>query len=157
MNSDPAIVDDTSIDVIEPYDLWAEGGGFSNHSNDDGIANGLAWLLGAANPNQDARSLLPEVSSDQSGDLVMVFTSLKVAARGAASIKVQYSKDLGNADSWDGHQAEVPDTSVTDAPTGIEFTIQSLEGNYISVLARIPASAALPGTKLFGRIKGVSP
>ena len=75
------------------------------------------------------------------------------ASRGAASIKVQYSRDLGVTDSW--HDAEVPDTSSTVG--GIDFTITPLGGGYIYVQAFIPAINAAPGTKLFTRVSATLP
>jgi autotransporter-associated beta strand protein len=159
LDDDPPIMDDTTINVVSPFNLWAGTGpdrGFNQDLNGDGVANGLAWLLGAADPNENALILLPAVD-EESGDLILGFTTLKTAARGTASIKVQYSKDMGASDLWASHQAVVPDTSGTDIPSGIVFDILPLEGDSISVLARIPASAAGTGKKLFGRVSATSP
>lgn len=151
MDNDPAILDDTTIVVADPYGLWADGAAFGVDANGDGVANGLAWLLGASNVDEDARALLPTIQVT-SGDLYLYFFTLNTASRGTASVKVQYSKDLGIADPWVTHQAEVPDTSGT--VNGIEFLIEPSDENFISVRARISASAATPGGKLFARVRG---
>ncbi len=158
LDVDPAIVDDTTITVADPYSLWAGSETFGSDANGDGIPNGLAWLLGATDVNQDAMALLPK-SEVVSGDLYLYFTTLNTTARGTASIKVQYSKDLGILDLWANHQAEVPGSAgiSTDTDTGIRFDIRTASGNLIDVEARIPASAAATGKKLFSRVKGVSP
>lgn len=149
------VLDDTIILVKEPYDIWAAGGAFGADANGDGIANGLAWLLSAGSVNDDATSLLP-VTEENSGALKLTFTTLDSNARGEASVKVQYSKDLGTGDIWGDHEAEVPDT--TSNVNGIDFVIDAttIGDGYIIVEATIPASAASPGTKLFARVAGSS-
>lgn len=149
------VLDDTIILVKEPYNIWTAGGAFGADANGDGIANGLAWLLGAYDVNEDATSLLP-VTEENSGALKLTFITLDSNARGAASVKVQYSKDLGVGDIWANHETEVPD--VTSNVNGIDFVIDAaaIGGGYIVVEATIPASAASPGTKLFARVYGSS-
>lgn len=156
MDVDPSILDNTTIIVANPYSYWAGVETFDTDTNGDGVANGLAWLLGATDVNQNANALLP-TADESSGDLYLGFTTLNATARGTASIKVQYSNDMGVADPWGSHEAEVPTTTGVTTVNDIEFNIEPLEGDYISVLARIPATAAGTGKKLFSRIKGVSP
>ena len=143
----------TALDHLQLYSQWAGGGGvFANDDNSDGIPNGLAWLLGVANPSTNARPYLP-VPAVSSGNITLTFNALNKASRGAASIKVQYSKDLGITDAW--HDAEVPDATSTVG--GIDFTITPLGGGYIYVQAFIPAINAAPGTKLFTRVGATLP
>ena len=43
-----------------PYDTWATGSEpFDGDANGDGVVNGLAWILGAANPAANALGKLP--------------------------------------------------------------------------------------------------
>lgn len=157
LDVDPAIADDTTIAVVSQFAEWAgQGVSFDDDQNGDGISNGLAWLLGADSPGDNVMDLMP-TADEQAGEINMFFTTLKSSARGAASIKVQYSKDLGALDLWTNHQAEVPDVSGTDGPTGIVFEIQDLGGDFISVYARIPAAAAGTGKKLFSRVNATLP
>jgi autotransporter-associated beta strand protein len=133
-----------------PYQIWSGGAAFDADANGDGVANGLAWLLGAAGPAANATGLLPEPTRD-AGDLVLDFRCLASAGRGTALLKVQFSNDLGQADPWASHEALVPNASGTVG--GVAFTITpDADPAFIQVLARIPASAASADGELFGRL-----
>ncbi|MFN4943929.1 MAG: autotransporter-associated beta strand repeat-containing protein [Akkermansiaceae bacterium] len=156
----PAIDDGTTVTVTGiPFTAWSNAGSFNTDTNNDGVPNGLAWLLGASNPSVNARASLP-AAVQNSGNIILTFRTLKTSARGTASIKVQYSKDLGVTDLWTNHEVEVPGTTGNYAnynSSGINFVISNPSGDYIDVQATIPASAAAPGTKLFARVKGTTP
>ena len=144
------IADDTVITVRTAYDSWAGGAAFDTDNNGDGVDNGLAWLLGAAGPSDNAAGLLP-VASQTAGDLVLNFTCLGLANRGAAVMKLQFSKDIGQSDSWTSHEAQVPGEN--DTVNGVVFvTSAHANPDLINVQATIPASAASPGGKLFSRL-----
>lgn len=154
LDTSTAIVDPTVITVeaasSNPYDDWSGGtAAFEDDANGDGVSNGLAWLLGAADVNEEALARLPDASVNASGDLVLSFRTLKTANRGGALIKVQHSADLGLSDPWANNEAEVPDTDST--VNGIVFNTTDA-GDYIDVTATIPASAAGGDNRLFGRI-----
>ena len=151
LDNDPAIDDDVILNILSPYDAWAGGAAFDADANDDGVANGMAWLLGAADPSANATGLVP-VPTHQAGKLIMTFRCLKTANRGGAVLKVQYSNDLGLGDLWTSHQAVVPDV---DSTVGTVFFDTSTDANptFINVRAEIPASGAASG-KLFGRLVG---
>ena len=71
--------------------------------------------------------------------------------RGAAVLKVRYSNDLGQADPWTSHEAVVPDVDSTVG--GVFFdTTPDADPAFINVRAEIPASAASPAGRLFGRL-----
>jgi hypothetical protein len=67
---------------------------------------------------------------------------------------VQYSRDLGIADLWAAHDsAVVPGTApVSTTVGGVNFVTSVFDPNLNNIQATIPASAALPGTKLFARL-----
>ena len=139
----------TSTGVVsDPYTTWAVGGvAFDADTNGDGVDNGLAWLLGAANPSANALDKLP-TASQSSGNLVLSFSCLNSASRGGASLNVQHSGDLGIGDAWTS--AAVPET--TGGPfNGVSFTVTP-NGNLNNVTATIPLSEAASG-KLFGRLQ----
>jgi autotransporter-associated beta strand protein len=140
----------------DPYDTWSGSAPFDADANNDGVDNGLAWLLGAADKDANALGLLPVVTQS-SGNLVLNFTCLKVAGRGTAVLKLQYSNDLGISDLWTSHEVVVPDAAGTVG--SVAFTIPSVNADptLVNLQATIPASAALPGTKLFGRLEAVKP
>ncbi len=151
-----AINDDWTTTVTDvPYTAWSNAGSFNTDANGDGIPNGLAWLLGAANPNSNATDSLPDASQN-SGNLTLSFRTLEQAGRGTALIRVQYSKDLGVTDLWTANNtrdAIVPGSAGTNTVNGITFVTTTVAGGFLDVQATIPASAASPGTKLFSRIR----
>ena len=151
LNTTSPIMDDTIITVQTLYAAWSADTAFNADANNDGIANGLAWLLGAANKDATATARLPRASQN-AGSLVLNFTCLKLAGRGTAVLKLQYSKDIGTTDAWTSHEAVVPgDTGGTD--NGVVFvTSANADPALVNMRATIPASAASPGTKLFGRL-----
>jgi hypothetical protein len=152
LNTASAIADNTTMTVIADYAAWAGGAAFAGDSNNDGVANGLAWLLGAADPSANATSLLPKPARE-SGKLVLTFRCLKTALRGAAVLKLQYTNDLGQADPWTSHEALVPDADGTVGSVVFDITPDA-DPAFIKVRAEIPASAASPAGKLFGRLMG---
>jgi hypothetical protein len=150
-----AIADDTLIAIIGDYATWAGGAAFGWDSNNDGVADGLAWLLGSTNPSAAATALLPKISNE-GGKLVLTFRCLKTALRGTSLLKVQYTNDLSQTDLWTSHEALVPDA---DGPVGsvVFDTTPDVDPAFIEVRAEIPASAASPGGKLFGRLYSTGP
>jgi hypothetical protein len=110
------------------------------------VDDGMAWLLGAADPSENAAGKLPAATRNGS-HLRLTFRCLKSTKRGGAQLKVQSSADLGAADPWTSHEAAVPDADGT--VNGVVFDTTD-DGDYIQVIADIPA----PGSaKLFARLK----
>lgn len=129
-----------------PYDTWSSGAPFDGDANHDGVPNGLAFVLGAPDPNALAVALLPTVIKDTAG-LVLTFKMLNAAARGGATLSIEHSSDLGVSDPW--ATVAVPDA--TGGPIdGVTFTITG--SNPLQVTAIISSSEA-PSGKLFGRLK----
>ena len=135
---------------IDPYATWSSGAPFAGDPNNDGVANGLAFLLGAASPTATATNLLP-ASSQASGNLTLTFTMLNAAGRGTSTLALEHSSDLGVSDAWSS--VTVPDTSGT--VSGITFTVTPGSPSN-TVTATIPASEAAAG-KVFGRLKAQTP
>jgi fibronectin-binding autotransporter adhesin len=137
--------------AASPYDIWSGGAPFAGDANGDGVENGLAFLLGAANPNANALGLLPAVTQS-GGGLIMTFNMLNSSARGTATLNVEHSSDVGISDPWTG--AVVPD--VSGGPTnGVTFVVTPGSPTN-SVTATISSTEAASG-KLFGRLKGNNP
>ncbi len=132
-----------------PYDTWSGGAAFGDDANGDGVSNGLAFLLGAANPNVSALDKLPTVT-ETAGGLVLTFDMLDSASRGTATLSVEHSSDLGIGDAWEA--ALVPDVDNT-----VNDVVFDIEGSGpLDVTATIPVGKAAGG-KLFGRLKAVNP
>jgi autotransporter-associated beta strand protein len=141
--------DGTLTVVADPFLTWAGNNPavlFDGDANNDGVKNGLAWLLGAANPTANASGLLPAVSQT-AGSLKMTFKMLPASARDGAQLFVQHSSDLGISDPW-STGVLVPDTTGGAAP--VTFTISGT--NPLDVVIDISSSEAAGG-KLFGRLR----
>jgi fibronectin-binding autotransporter adhesin len=137
-----------------PYELWSGGAAFNADTNGDGVENGLAWLLGAANPNVSALGLLPSATQG-GGGLTLTFSMLNSATRGTASLQVQHSADLGIADPWTS--VTVPD--ISGGPTsGVTFTVapNPQDSGLNDVTVTISSNEANAG-KLFARLKAENP
>ncbi|MCH7227084.1 Ig-like domain-containing protein [Haloferula sp. A504] len=140
----------------EPFDVWADSGTlpgtvtFEGDLNGDGVQDGIAFLLGVANPDDDATGALPTVSEDGSGGLQMTFDCLPVADRGTAKLYVQHSSDLS---TWTPSPTgvEVPDTS--GGPTS-NVTFSVAAGSPLNTVTATIDSGAAAGGKLFGRLAG---
>jgi autotransporter-associated beta strand protein len=50
--------------AIGGYAAWADGAPFDGDSNNDGVKNGIAWVLGAASPTANATALVPAPQKD---------------------------------------------------------------------------------------------
>ncbi len=151
LNTTNAILDLGSILVQSMFTAWSGGVAFDVDTNGDGVDNGMAWLLGAANKDLDAASRLP-VASLSGGNLVLNFTCLKVANRGISTLKLQFSDDLGVTDPWTSHEAEVPD--VSGDVTGVSFvTSANANPDLIDVQATILGGGGSTG-RVFARLIG---
>ncbi|MGL4399426.1 MAG: beta strand repeat-containing protein, partial [Luteolibacter sp.] len=100
-----------ATDAADPFAAWSFGAAFNDDTNNDGIGNGLAFLLGAADVNVNANSFLP-APTQTGGALTLTFKMRDLAARGTASLQVQHSSDLGISDSW-STLITVPDATST--------------------------------------------
>ena len=147
----PVKVDITTLTL---FAAWGGGAGFDVDTNGDGVNNGLAFLLGASDPNADATGLLPTVS-ESGGDLVLTFSMLNAANRGSASLATQHSSDLGATDAWDaaGNQETVPEGPGLGIVVGVVSFDVTANGTLNDVVATIPGSEGSAG-KLFGRLLG---
>jgi hypothetical protein len=141
-----------TYDIVSPetpFATWAGGESFDGDKNGDGVDNGIAFLLGAGDPDASALGLLPAAANDGSG-LVLEFSMLNAANRGDAKLSVQWSQDLGVTDLWKNNVALVPDADGT--VNGVVFEITA--GDPLnSVKATIPSSEG-PDGSLFGRLSG---
>jgi len=79
-----------------PYAAWSGGAAFDGDANGDGVANVIAWVLGAADPSANATGLLPVI--DNTSDPAYVIFEFKrsdaAEADASTSIAVEYGNDL---------------------------------------------------------------
>lgn len=132
------------------YDEWAGGAPFDDDASGDGIANGLAFLLGSDAPGDNTLDLLP-TSTEDDGGLILNFSMLNAAERGDATLSVEYGNDLV---AWS--TVLIPD----DAGVTVngDVTFDTTPGTPLnSVTVTISSAAADGGGKLFARLSGQNP
>ncbi len=135
------------VTSADPYLAWAGGALFNADENNDGVENGLAWLLGAPSPTSNVER--PVITHSSSG-LVMTFNMRNSASRGSAVLQIEHSNDLAISDPWTG--ITVPETTSAAPSNDVTFTITP--GSPLNtVVATISISEAATG-RLFGRLKG---
>jgi autotransporter-associated beta strand protein len=160
-NTDPALTGTGTLTVTtgpsaSAYDTWASSYGLTglnaafdiDHDN-DGIANGLEWILGG-NPTTNSAGKLPVATRNSSGDLVLTFTREEDAIA-ATTLKVQISTDLN---SW-SKEATVATGSSGPDTNGVLITIDE-SASPDAVTITIPAANATAG-KVFARLHATKP
>jgi autotransporter-associated beta strand protein len=131
----------TITTIQTQYQAWSGGAAFNADANNDGVKNGMAFLLGAASPTS---AITMPTFTQSSGNLTLNFSMRNSANRGAASLTLQHSGDLGISDPW--ASALVPVNG-----SGVTFSVTP--GSPLdSVTATISNSQAVAG-KLFGRLQ----
>ena len=123
-----------------PYASWAGSNAFDS-LNSEGVAYGMAWLLGATSNSSPSIGLLPTVTGVSGGFLTVHFT--RVLDLGSAKLYLEYSDSLAG---WT--PVEVPVTTGTDPVSGVVFTVATVGGLY-DITAQVP-----PGStgKRFARL-----
>ena len=91
-----AILDDTTLAVQSPYNNWSASAAFDADANNDGVDNGTAWVLGAADPSSSATGLLPTLDNTDPEYIIFTYRRSDAANTDAnTAIQVQYSSTLG--------------------------------------------------------------
>jgi hypothetical protein len=112
------------LDIGNPtagYADWSGGAAADIDSNGDGVDNGVAWALGAANPNANAIGLLPALDNTTDPTYLRFTFNRSDAANDDpnTAITVQYGSDLVGwttaVDDNDNVEIEVTPGTPTDA------------------------------------------
>ncbi len=92
-----AISDDTTLTVQGSYVSWSGGAAFNADANGDGVANGMAWLLGANDTAANAGGLLPIFDNASDANYVIYTYRRSDVAHADANttIAAEYSSTLG--------------------------------------------------------------
>ena len=139
----------TGIGGTTPSDPFAEWSGdlaFDDDANGDGVSNGLAWILGAADPNANARSLLPTVSTTAT-DMVFTFKRNQDSIDDTIALSVEAGTTLA---AWPGTYTVGADTD--GSSEGVAIAKDSPAAGTDTVTVTIPRAS---NTKLFARLKAV--
>ncbi len=137
----------TVVDSLSPFEIWAGGGEvtFTGDTNGDGVPNGLAWLLGAADPAENATARMPSATVTN-GALEVNFKMLTEANRDGAGLELQYSADLL---TWT--TVSVPEE--TDTHDRVDFVITPDDG-LNEVKAIVSSDTEISCCRIFIRLTG---
>ena len=107
------------------------------------MANLIAWVLGAADPDEDALGLLPTLDNTHPDHFVFAFDRSDAAGNDSnTTIEIQYTSDLDGG--W---------TTAEHGVNGIVIDDSSVPAVGLrTVVTTIPKSLAVEG-KLFARVK----
>ncbi len=97
LNTTAAILDDTILTVQSSFAGWSGGGAFAADANGDGISNGMAWVLGAADTAANAGGLKPVFDNASDANYVIyTYRRSDVASADAnTTIAAEYTSTLG--------------------------------------------------------------
>jgi hypothetical protein len=113
--------------VLTPFENWAgEGSTPVVDSNNDGIADGLAWVLGADGPSSDATELLPTSDIVSQTDYFIYTYRRSDAALDDANftIEVIYGSDLT---SWTTAVDDGGNVVITETDDGYATGVDRVE------------------------------
>ena len=139
------------------YDTWANttyglsgaNAAFDFDYENDGIKNGLEWILGG-NPTTNSPGIIPAATRNLSGDLVLTFTRLE-ASISESTLVVEFGTDLA---TWP-KQVTIGATGSGQDANGVTVGIDTA-ATPDAVTVTIPSSQAAGG-KLFTRLKATKP
>ena len=117
-----AITDDTTLTVeaaSSGYASWSGGAPADGDANNDGVDNGVAWALGAANTTENAIGLLPTLNHSDPTYLIYTFERSDLASADPnTAITVEYGSNLTGwttaVDDNDNVEIETTDGSPKD-------------------------------------------
>jgi autotransporter-associated beta strand protein len=136
-----------TVSVDSPFETWAGPGvAFDADANNDGVDNGMAWVLGAANASANALPLLPTMDNTSDPDF-FIFTYRRdddANTNPNTAIKVEYGSILS------GWTAAVASANVIITPTD-DFYAPGID----RVQVKIRRTLAVGG-KLFARLNVVN-
>jgi hypothetical protein len=128
------------------YDAWSGGATFNADANGDGVSNGLAWILGAADANANARSLLPTATVSGT-NLVFTFKRVQASISASVALTVEVGTTLS---AWSSTYSVGADTA--GSSEGVAITKNLPLPGTDTVTVTIPRGA---DTKKFARLKAV--
>ena len=142
---------------ISAFDSWAtvthglSGGNaaFDFDNDNDGIPNGMEWILGGNPTVNDNPSILPTVTGTAAGGLTLAFNRAS-ASIAETTLTCEWNTDLSS--TWNS----IPIGSVDVGPSGINPTVDIDAPDNGKVTVNIPAGNA-GGGKVFARLKATKP
>jgi len=134
-----------------PYNLSGPNAAFDFDNDNDGIDNGLEWILGGNPTQNDTPSILPVVTGSAATGLTLVFNRATASLPPASTLVVDFDGDL---DSTWAKSVTVGATNSGPDANGVTVAVDTPSAGKVTVT--IPASNAVAG-KLFARLRAVKP
>ena len=142
---------------ISAFDSWAtvthglSGGNaaFDFDNDNDGIPNGMEWILGGNPTVNDNPSILPTVTGTAAGGLTLEFNRA-AASIAETTLTCEWNTDISS--TWNS----IPIGSVDVGPSGINPTVDIDAPSVGKVTVNIPAGNTVGG-KVFARLKATKP
>ena len=129
-------------DASSPYASWAGGNAFDS-LNSEGVAYGMAWILGAPNNAASSIGLMPQVTG--ASGFTVHFT--RVIDPGSAKLYLEYSDSL---EGWTPVEVPIPTTVPGSVmASGITFDVVTTVGGLYDITAQVPPG---PTGKRFARL-----
>jgi fibronectin-binding autotransporter adhesin len=135
------------------YDTWATGltnPAFDFDSDNNGIDNGLQWILGGSQTQNDVAAIAPQETLDTT-DLVLTFKRVDASIT-EATLTAEWDVDL--AGSWTSVPINETAAGTYNYPYGVTVTVVTNDAASDDITVRIPRTNAVDG-KLFARLKAV--
>jgi fibronectin-binding autotransporter adhesin len=132
--------------VSDPFAAWSGGATFDADANGDGVSNGLAWILGAANVSTNARSLLPTVSTTAT-HMVFTFKRIQASINASTALSVEVGTTLA---AWSTYT--VGDSDNVGSSPGVTIVKNSPSAGTDTVTVTVARGA---DAKKFVRLKAV--
>ena len=90
----------TITTIQTQYDAWSGGMAADDDANGDGVENGLAWVLGAASPKENAITLMPDIDDTSDPEYYIFNYRRRDAAvtNPGTTIEAQHA---GDSSGWD--------------------------------------------------------
>lgn len=126
------------------YDTWSGGAAFDADANGDGVSNGLAWILGAADRNAHALSLLPAITA-QGPNVTFSFQRIAAAVNPKISLVIETGSSLT---AWPTVYQVGADTA--GSSPGITIARDLPAQGFDTVSLTLPAT---PGSSRFARLR----
>jgi len=137
----------TSITTIQTkFAAWAGASAFNADANGDGVENGLAWVLGAANPNINAIALLPTLST-VGGNMVFAFKRSQASINANTALTIEMGTTLG---TWPGSYTVGATTAASTGGVTVAKDLPAAGTDTVTL-----SVAQSPDTKKFTRLKVV--
>ena len=127
------------------YQSWSGGVPFGGDANQDGVVNGMAWVLGAAGPDAGATSLLPTFENSDPGFFIFTYRRADAAVASGAVVEAQYGSALAG---WTTAVAG-PDIVISETDDGAAAGVDLVQVKIRRTLA--------PDGMLFVRLRTVAP